>query len=126
MKKKLLSLLIIGGLFAGMGLSAECFAAPGHHRDVKNNQHKELRYRPATKKPAKSAPKKLSKPASKKQVKKAPPKRHQAVKKHQQTKFKAQKQHQKNVKRYQKNDRKNIRNFKKHQNKTQNRNHRRK
>ena len=113
MKKKLLSLLIIGGLFAGMGLSAECFAAPGHHRDVKNNQHKELRHRPAPKKPVKPA-------------KKAAPKKHQAMKKHQQTRFKAQKQHQKNVKKYQKNNRKNIRNFKKHQNKTPNRrNHRR-
>ena len=51
MKKKLLSFLIIGGLFAGMGLSAECFAAPGHHRDIKSIQHKELRHRQAHKKP---------------------------------------------------------------------------
>ena len=89
MKKKFLSLFIIGCLFAGMGLSAECLAAP-HHRDIKNNQHKELRH----------------KPAHKKSVKKAPAKKHQAIKKHQQSKFKAQKQHQKNVKKFNKNQQK--------------------
>ena len=45
MKKKFLSLFIIGALFAGMGLSAECFAASSHnnHHDyAKNRQHKEF------------------------------------------------------------------------------------
>ena len=45
MKKKILSLFIIGALFAGMGLSAECFAASSHnnHHDyAKNRQHKEF------------------------------------------------------------------------------------
>ncbi len=102
MKKKLLSFLIIGGLFAGMGLSAECFAAPGHHRDIKSIQHKELRHRQAHKKPVGDA--------HKKHAKKAPAKKHQVIKKHQQSRFKAQKQHKKNIKRAEKNNRKNIKN----------------
>lgn len=115
MKKKLLSLLIIGGLFAGMGLSAECFAAPEHHREIKKTEHNELRHTHSLKKPAKQS--------SKKSIKKESQKKHQAIKKHQQAKFKAQKQHQKNVKKHQKNSRKTVRNFKKNQNKTQHKKH---
>ena len=89
MKKKILSLFIIGCLFAGMGLSSECFAAPHN-----NNQHKEFKHN--------SAPKKPAKPAPKKQVKKAPAKKQQAIQKHRQANFKAKKQHQKEAKKFNK------------------------
>ena len=45
MKKKILSLLIVGMLFVGIGLNADCLAAPHHRDNGRNMQHKELRHR---------------------------------------------------------------------------------
>ena len=118
MKKKFLSLFIIGCLFAGMGLSSQCFAAP--HDDIKHNQHKELADKNEHKKPAR--------PVFKKHTQKASAKRHQQVQKHRQAHFKAQKQHQKNVKKYNKSQQKiNKQQNKKHNfHRSNNRHHNRK
>ncbi len=115
MKKKLLSMLIIGAMIAGLG-ATECLAAPGHHRDIKNNQHKEMKHKPILKKHAK--------PAQKKHVRKAPAKKHQFIQKHNQAKFKKQKQHQKEMKKHQKNNKRGFRNFF-HRHDSHSRNHRR-
>lgn len=94
MKKKILSLFIIGALFAGMGLSAECFAAPLHRGD---GQHREVKHKPH--KPIKKAPSKSIKHSPKKHkhnVKKTSHK--QSLKNRYKAKFKAQKEHRKSVK----------------------------
>ncbi len=91
MKKKILSLLIVGMLFVGIGLNADCLAAPHHRDNGRNMQHKALRHRS-------HSPQKVNRHKKPKQkVKKAPQHKKFQMRKHK-SNVKPKQKHRKTIK----------------------------
>ena len=95
MNKKFLSLLVAGALFAGIGLNAECLAAPHGDRGVKNPPHKEFRQQP-------KGHNAIAKKGPKKDIKKAPPKK-EFKNQRGNSRFDKKNEHKKEIKKFQKN-----------------------
>lgn len=104
MNKKILSLLVAGALFAGIGMSTECFAAPHGNRGLKNPPHKEMRHQQSQR-----GHKQFAKKGPKKEIKKAPSKKEfQNNRGH--SKFEKKNEHKKNIKQFNKNRKQNLKN----------------